>query len=75
MKNLFKVAALGLALTAGLSACESKSTESTTMETPATNAETTTTTTTDTTMMVAPAADTTAMAPATTTTTTTEETK
>ena len=88
MNNLFKVAALGLALTAGLTSCESKKTESTVVETPAAGTETTTTTSTDTTAMAAPAADG-AMAPAaapaadgamapaatTTTTTTTEEKK
>ena len=77
MNNLFKVAALGLALTAGLSSCESKKTEATTVETPAAGTETSTatstTTSTDTTAM-APAADG-AMAPAAGTTTTTTEVK
>jgi len=83
MNNLFKVAALGLALTAGLTSCESKKTEETTVETPAAGTETTTTTT-DTTAMApaadgamapaAPAADG-AMAPAAGTTTTTTEVK
>ncbi|GAC1593751.1 MAG: hypothetical protein NVS3B25_15870 [Hymenobacter sp.] len=45
MNNLFKVAALGLALTAGLSSCESKKTEETTVQTPAADATTTTTST------------------------------
>ena len=83
MKNLFKFAALGLALTAGLSSCESKKTEATTVETPATGAATTTTETSstmsaDTTKMAAPAADGKmdgAMAPAAGTTTTTTEVK
>jgi hypothetical protein len=86
MKNLFKFAALGLALTAGLSSCgDKKAEETTTVETPAATTETTTTTTaTDTTAMApaaegamapaAPAAEG-AMAPAAGTTTTTEEVK
>ena len=83
MKNLLKFAALGLALTAGLTSCESKTTESTTVEAPAAGTDATmTTTTTDSasTMSTAPAADGT-MAPATTTdassttTPTTEEKK
>ena len=88
MKNLFKAAALGLALTAGLTSCGEKKTEATTtVETPATGTEaTTTTTSTDTTAMAAPAADGAmapaaapaadgAMAPAAGTTTTTTEVK
>jgi len=81
MKNLLKFAALGLALTAGLASCGSKSTEKTTVETPATGTTTTETSTmsADTTKMaadgaMAPAADG-AMAPAAGTTTTTTEVK
>ena len=86
MNNLFKFAALGLALTAGLSSCGEKKVEETTTATEATTTEATTTVTTDTTAM-APAAEG-AMAPAaegaapvegakmeSTTTTTTEEVK
>ena len=83
MNNLFKFAALGLALTAGLTSCESKKVESTTVEVPATGSTTTTDTSStmsaDTTKMaadgaMAPAADGT-MAPAAGTTTTTTEVK
>ena len=59
----------GLALTAGLTSCESKSTESTTVEAPAAGSETSTTTTsTDSSSTVAPAADATAPAAGATTT-------
>jgi hypothetical protein len=73
MNNLFKAAALAFAITAGLTSCESKKTEETTVETaPATTETTTTETTTpaaDATM--APAADSAAAPAATTTETTT----